>query len=220
MKTKALVNREIMGYQIPQRTKDYHVDITELVKAGNDWRRKQGRPEFSMREFKRSKTFKDWEVAAKNAVDGQLVRFGHGKGVHTWGHPLFALKIAFQISPEFEVEVMMFHLDIINARENGGDSYNEMKSLLASRHYSGYGSADNFRDEILTVNRNIKQSLGVYEWADATLKQNEMRNNINKTILMFCNTMKDTDNYALVGEAIRQTLMVYKYRDHRQSIIQ
>lgn len=187
------MKRELFGAQISQRSKSEFFSATDLVKAGNQWRRKNDKPDFNFSMWMKNKQTQEFmsEIEKKH---GKSIIKSRGKGSHTWFHPLLFIDLALAISPQLKIEVYEWLFDhLIRYRNNSGDSYKAMCGALYVRH----GNKQTFPDLIKGLALRIQKYCGVRDWQTATEEQLAKRNKIHEDIALLADVMNNND------EAIR-----------------
>jgi len=193
MITEVEMQREIFGARIAQKSKSEFFSATDLVKAGNKWRRANGKPDFNFSAWLRSKQTQEF-MAELDARFGKSLIKGRGRGNHTWVHPLLFIDIALAISPKLKIEVYEWLFDqLIRYRNDSGDSYKCMCGSL----YVRCKNPRKFQDMIKKLAFRIKKYCGVRDWQRATEDQLAMRNKIHEDIALLADVMNNND------EAIR-----------------
>jgi len=193
MKTEVVMQRELFGSKIAQRSKSEFFSATDLTKAGNKWRAEHGKPELRLATWLRSKQTKEF-VEELEGRFGKAVIKGRGRGAHTWVHPLLFIDLALAISPQLKIEVYEWLFDhLIRHRNDSGDSYKAMCGALYVRH----GNKKTFPDLIKKLALRIQKYCGVKDWQTATESQLTKRNKIHEDIALLADVMNNND------EAIR-----------------
>lgn len=140
MKTSVVMEREMFGFKVPQRTKDGMFNATFLVKQWNDVKTK-GRKDVS--DFLRNKKVIEFmnALAKEENIDTRnLVSIHRGKNQGTWMNPYLFTKFAMWIDPKFEVKVIKFvHDQLIENRHGAGDNYKMLSNSGAK--LKGYNYA-------------------------------------------------------------------------------
>jgi len=196
MKTEVVMKRELFGCPISQKSKSEFFSATDLVKAGNEWRRKEGLNDFNLSQYLKSKSSNEFinELEAKYKTKCKIV--GRGAGSSTWVHPLLFIDIALAINPKLKIEVYEWLFDhLIKYRNESGDSYKEMCGSL----YDLHTNKKEFSHFIVTVADYIRTSIGVKDWQKATEKELETRDKIHVAIKLFCNVLKNPREAVRLG---------------------
>lgn len=189
MKTEVEMKRELFGAQIAQKSKSEFFSATDIVKAGNKWRRLNERPDFNFSAWIRTKPTQEFIAELEERFDKAIIK-GRGKGHHTWVHPLLFIDLALAISPKLKIEVYEWLFDhLIKHRNDSGDSYKLMCGTLFVRHKS----PRTFQEMIKKLALRIKRYCGVHDWQEATDAQLQKRNKIHEDIALLSDVMNNND---------------------------
>ena len=182
------MKRELFGCQISQKSKSQFFSATELVNAGDKFRREQGLSDFNLSLYLKGSSF----VQFKDEVEkkyGQSIISGRGRSAQTWVHPLIFIDIALAINPKLKLEVYEWIFDhLIKFRNDSGDSYKEMSAALFTR----FGNVREFQKYIANVADEIRDALNVSDWQTATEQQLEKRDKIHRSVKLLCRVLTDT----------------------------
>ena len=188
METEVIMKRELFGCQISQKSKSQFFSATELVNAGDKFRREQGLSDFNLSLYLKGSSF----VQFKDEVEkkyGQSIISGRGRSAQTWVHPLIFIDIALAINPKLKLEVYEWIFDhLIKFRNDSGDSYKEMSAALFTR----FGNVREFQKYIANVADEIRDALNVSDWQTATEQQLEKRDKIHRSVKLLCRVLTDT----------------------------
>lgn len=194
------MKRELFGQSIEQRSKTGFFNASDLVKAGNKWRRSRDMLDFNLTEYLRNQSTKDFIDELHRKYDVVLERT-RGRNAKTWVHPLLFIDIALAISPKLKVETYEWLFDnLIKFRNDSGDSYKEMCAGL----YVRFGNKREFPKFISDVALKIKSACGVNDWQSATEDQLAMRDKIHYIVKAYTNVITNPD------EAVRLALAEVK----------
>lgn len=198
MVTEVIMQRELFGHQISQKSKSEFFSATDLQKAGNDFRRKNGLSDFNLGMFLKSKSTIEFINELESKFETKVVISGKGRSAGTWVHPLLFIDIALAISPKLKIEVYEWIYDtLIKNRNNSGDSYKEMASALWQRHTNHR----EFPTFIINVAEYIKNQIGIKDWNEATKEQLELRDKIHVAIKLYCNVLTNPKEAVRLGVA-------------------
>lgn len=196
MKTEVIMKRELFGEQISQKSKSEFFCATELVNAGNKFRRNNNLSDFHLSQYLKSKGVAEFVSELESKFNMPIVSVGRGRSGQTWVHPLLFIDIALAISPKLKIEVYEWLFDHLIANRNvSGDSYREMSAAL----FTHYTNQKEFPKYIVRVAEYIKKSVGVSDWEHATSEQLAKRDKIHTAIKLFTNVLKDTDQAVRLG---------------------
>ncbi len=198
MKTEVMMKRELFGMEINQKSKSEFFSATDLVKAGNKWRRANGKSDFNLTVFMGSKQTKEFLEELESSEGVACYLKANGRRNDTWVHPLLFIDMALAISPKLKVEMYKWLFDhLIKNRNKSGDSYKQMCGRL-------YFRCDNKRDfpkYVSSVARSIKLKCKVDAWEDATEDQLSQRDSIHYDIALLSDALNDN------GQAVRIALL-------------
>lgn len=195
MKTEVILKRELFGVQISQKSKSEFFNVTELVKAGNKWKRENNLPPFNLSQYINSKPFKEFQTTIEKKY-GKCLIVGRGRNSSTWVHPLLFIDIALAINPNLKLEVYEWILDnLVKYRNDSGDSYRKMCGYL----WQNYQNKQKFPKFIQSVARSIQIACEVKDWNKATENQLKMRDKIHDNICLLCNVLRNTKQAVYLG---------------------
>jgi len=197
MVTNVIMKRNLFGKEISQNTKNSFFSVSDLVKAGNNWRAVNGLELFNLKNWLLSKSSKEF-IESLEKKYGKVKINSRGKGSHTWVHPLLFIDIALAISPELKIEVYEWLFDeLIKARSLSGDSYKKMCGYL----YSNYSNKRNFPMYISDVAKKIQLACNLKngDWQTATEEQLKLRDKIQDNISLLADILRDTDQAVKLG---------------------
>jgi hypothetical protein len=135
MKTNQIMIRE-EGFI--QRTKDGYFNATKLIDLWNESRKQKK----ILGNFVKTESTKDFiEQLKKEGIETPLIAGrGTGEKAGTWMHPKLFIDLAMWISVEFKSKVIDMVLDgLIRSRNEAGDYYNEMTSIILSTYIEIHG---------------------------------------------------------------------------------
>lgn len=198
MVTEVIMKRELFGHQISQKSKTEFFSATDLQKAGNDFRRKNGLSDFNLSQFLKSKSTIEFINEIDSKYETKSLINGRGRNANTWVHPLLFIDIALAISPKLKIEVYEWIFDsLLKNRNNSGDSYKEMASALWQRH-------TNHREYPIFITKvadYIRTQIGVNDWNEATKEQLDLRDKIHVAIKLYCNVLTNPKEAVRLGVA-------------------
>jgi len=195
MKTQVIMKRQLFGADISQQSKSTFLSATDLVRAGNLWRGKQG-----LNSFDLSAWFN--RVGVIEFIESLEEKFGkvktskRGRGQHTWVHPLLFIDLALAISPKLKIEVYTWLYDyLLEFRNNSGDSYKRMCGSI----YIKISNKSLFKKYIIQTAGCIQNACGVVDWQRATQQQLKMRDTIQNNIALLSDVLTDIDQAVRIG---------------------
>ena len=101
MKTHVLMKRELFGCEISQQSKTEFFSATELVKAGNKWRRENDLTDFNLAQFLKGNSFNEFKSELESKY-GAVISTSRGRNASTWVHPILFIDIALAINPKLK----------------------------------------------------------------------------------------------------------------------
>lgn len=187
MKTEVVMKRELFGEQIGQKSKSEFFNVTDLIKAGDKWRRENGLPRFDLTAYLKLKSTTEF-VQELEKKYGKCITRSRGRNAESWAHPILFIDIALAISPSLKIEVYEWLFDsLIKYRNDSGDSYREASAAL----YTRYPNKKRFPEFIQKVANHIKTRVGVKDWQTATEDQLKTRDRIHLAIKLYSNVISD-----------------------------
>jgi len=188
MKTEVIMQRQLFGETISQKSKSEFFSATDLVRAGNKWRLANGQNIFNLSQYLKAKSTLEFVEALTAKYNLSPVSVGRGRNSQTWVHPLLFIDIALSISPNLKIEVYEWLFDyLIKNRNDSGDSYKAMCGSL----YEKYPNKKEFYPFIQEAARVIKMACGVKDWQTANEKQLKMRDSMHDCIMVLADTLQD-----------------------------
>ena len=195
METQVIMKRELFGFEIGQKSKSEFFSATDLIKAGNNWRRSNDLPDFNLSQYLKTASFSEFKSEMEKKY-GNVLSITRGAGGGTWVHPLLFIDIALAINPKLKIEVYEWLFDnLIRYRNDSGDSYKQMAAAI----YTRYPNKRDFPTYIQKVANHIKKELGVDDWQKATEDQLKKRDTIHNSIRLLCNVLNDTNQAVRIG---------------------
>lgn len=196
MKTQVIMKRELFGVEIKQQSKTEYFSASDLVKAGDIWRKKNGLSEFQIFQFLKNKSSIEFINELERKYGEKVIVSTKGRNGQIWVHPLLFIDIALAINPTLKIEVYEWLFDnLIKFRNDSGDSYKEMSAAL----YVRYGNAREFPSFIQEVALQIKTACGVTDWQSASEQQLKQRYKMHYAIKLLCNVLNDAKNAVRLG---------------------
>lgn len=203
MKTEVVMKRELFGHEIGQQSKTEFFSATDLVKAGNAWRKENGLNSFNMSSYLESKGTKEFmnELELKY---GDVIVKGRGRSSQTWVHPLLFIDMALAISPKLKIEVYQWLKDALLAyRNDSGESFKKMTGAL----FLNATNKDTFGNSIKQLSFHIRKVCGLEhsDWQHATEDQLALRDRIHENIYLLSTVLRD--NGQAVNLGLKQALL-------------
>jgi|TARA_Y100000310_G_scaffold242358_1_gene246504 hypothetical protein len=189
MKTEVIMKRQLFGTEVSQKSKSEMLSGTDLVRAGNKFRRSNDMSDFNLSQWLSKSTTKEFIGEVQSKYGKALIK-GRGRSAHTWMHPLLFIDCALAISPKLKLETYEWLFDnLIKFRNESGDSYKVMCGSL----YVRTKNKTNFHGYVTDVAKKIKLACHVSSWEEATESQLEMRKKLHNDIALLADVLNDND---------------------------
>jgi hypothetical protein len=180
MKTEVIMQRELFGHVIRQKSKTEFFSATDLVRAGNEYRRSKKLADFNLSQWlKKDPTLEFIKTIEDNY--GSAIIKGRGRNSNTWVHPYLFIDIALAINPQLKLSVYQWLYDLLlKYRNDSGDSYKKMTGSICL----SLSNKSKIQETIKETARRIKSELGVDDWQSASEKQLKLRDKIHENIAL------------------------------------
>ena len=189
MQTEVIMQRELFGMTIAQKSKSEFFSATDLVRAGNKWRMSNGLSAFDLTAYFRQKGTQEFITELEQKF-GKVKISGNGRGNHSWVHPFLFIDIALAISPKLKIETYEWLFDnLIRYRNDSGDSYKKMCGAL----FANSKNKSTFHLNIPKLADFIKVECAVKDWQTATEEQLRHRDRIHENIALLSDVLQDND---------------------------
>lgn len=196
MKTEVIMKRELFAEHISQKSKSEFFSATDLVRAGNKWRKTNNLPDFNLSQYLNSNSTKEFIKSLEVKYSEVAIIKGRGRNCHTWTHPLLFIDIALAISPHLKIEVYEWLFDnLIKYRNFSGDSYKKMCGSL----YQKYQNKQKFHDFISNVAEKVKSTCRVKDWEEANEEQLRKRDRIHDNISLLSDVLNNCEEAVRIG---------------------
>ena len=190
MKTEIIMKRNLLGFEIKQKSKCEYLSATDLIKAGNAYRITHHLSLFNLSSFLKSDNTKEFINELEHQEGKKIIVTSRGKHSNTWVHPYLFIKIALAMNPKLEVKVIKWLYDyLLKYRNESGDSYKKMTGALYKTSKNVY----TFPKEITLIAKKIKESINIEDWNQATEKQLKLRDKIHNNIYILADIINDKD---------------------------
>lgn len=181
------MSRTLLGQEISE--KDGFYSATDLVRAGNNWRRENGIADFNLSQYLKGNKTKNF-ISELESRYGECVISSRGRNSDTWVHPLVFIDIATGLNKKLMVEFYPWLYDeLIKYRNDPVDLKDEMKSAIFNR----YNNIRDFNSFLAEIETKIKKKLNVKYWEDASEEKIKQRDKIYSDITLLCRVLKDTN---------------------------
>lgn len=188
------MRRELFGMEINQKSKSGFFSATDLVRAGDVWRRLNGKKDFNMSAWLKTKSTLDFIKEIEDKYNKSFYRSNR----ITWVHPLLFIDMALAISPKLKIETYEWLFDnLIKNRNDSGSSYKLMCGSLYVRH----GDKKTYTEYIKKLALRIKLRCSVENWEDADESKLKKRDEIHKDIAWLSDSLNNNN------EAVRMALL-------------
>lgn len=192
MTTEVIMQREIFGEKVSQKSKSGFFSASDLVRAGNIWRLKNGKPVFNFTAWLNYAETKEFIKELEDRY-GEVKVSSKGRNGNIWIHPYLFIDLALAISPTLKVEVYTWLFDhLLEYRNDSGDSYKKMAGAL----YTRISNKREFANLIENVAIQIKKATGVDDWQTADEKTLKKRDKMHEYISLLSDILP-------VNEAVR-----------------
>ena len=125
---------DFFGNSVRCDTEDKMVSLTDLARAGNQWRASNGMSIKPLAQVLESVGFVEFkEVAERHLPNAELIKVeGKGNTKRTMGHITLAVYLAEQFSAEFHFSVINTFIEdkILEFREYGGSEFKVMNTAI------------------------------------------------------------------------------------------
>lgn len=188
MVTEVIMQRNLLGGTVSQKSKSEFFSATELEKLGNKYRILNDMPLFNMNSYFNNGSTKEFITEIENKYQCKARIASRGKNQHTWVHPLIFIDMALNISPKLKLEVYEWITDyLLKYRNDSGDSYRDMSASV----FKVITNKSTFTETIKDIACQIKLQCNVSDWQKATETQLKERDNIHRAIRLYSNVLKD-----------------------------
>jgi hypothetical protein len=189
MKTEVVMERELFGYPIRQKSKSEMFSATDLVRAGNSWRIKNGISPFDMGSWFQQKNVSEFIKELENQY-GVVKISARGRGHHTWVHPFLFIDMALAINPKLKIEVYSWLYDhLLRYRNKSGDSYKKMSGAV----YIAITNKSEFPKKIQQIAKEIQIAVDSSDWQTCDEEKLKKRDRIHENIALLCDVLPVDD---------------------------
>lgn len=197
MKTEVIMKRVLFGVEVSQKSKSEMLSGTDLVRAGNKWRKSNELSEFNLSQWLKTKSTLEFIDELEKKYGKALIN-GRGRSANTWMHPLLFIDCALAISPRLKIETYEWLFDnLIKFRNDSGDSYKIMCGALYVRAKDKTG----FHKYAQDVANKIKLVCNVKDWQTANEKQLKVRDKLHNDIALLSDVLNSNDEAVRIAIA-------------------
>ncbi|CAL9958557.1 amidase [Vibrio phage D85] len=187
MKTEVVMKRPLFGMEVSQKSKSEMLSGTDLVKAGNKWRRANELGDFNLSQWLKSSGTTEFMNELESKYGTVLIK-GRGRSAHTWMHPLLFIDCALAMSPRLKIETYEWLFDsLLKYRNDSGDSYTKMVGSL----YNRWSDKKTFPKFIQQVARDIRKLCNTEDWQRADEAKLKVRYELQNEISLLCDVLQD-----------------------------
>jgi len=195
MITQVEMKRKLFNFEIKQQSKTEFFSATDLVRAGNKFRKSQDLSNFNFSAYLNNKDTKIFIKELDNKFNKSIIK-GRGRSANTWVHPLLFIDIALAINPKLKIEVYEWLMDsLLKYRNESGDSYKKMTGAL----WENAKNKTKFPKAIADTAKIIKKACKIKDWQKATESQLKLRDKIHENIALLCDVLKDNNQAIKIG---------------------
>lgn len=181
------MKRPLFGMEVSQKSKSEMLSGTDLVKAGNKWRRANELGDFNLSQWLKSSGTTEFINELESKYGAVLIK-GRGRSAHTWMHPLLFIDCALAMSPRLKIETYEWLFDsLLKYRNDSGDSYTKMVGCL----YNRWNDKKTFPKFIKQVARDIRNICQTEDWQRADEKRLKVRYELQNEISLLCDVLQD-----------------------------
>ena len=195
MKTEVVMKRPLFGMEVSQKSKSEMLSGTDLVKAGNKWRRANKMSDFNLSQWLKSAGTTEFMKELESKYGTVLIK-GRGRSAYTWMHPLLFIDCALAMSPRLKIETYEWLFDsLLKYRNDSGDSYTKMVGSL----YNRWSDKKTFPKFIQQVARDIRTLCQTEDWQRADEKKLKVRYELQNEIALLCDVLQDPKLAVQIG---------------------
>jgi len=129
-----VIQVDFFGNNVRAETDGNLVSLTDLVRAGNQWRATKGFSLKTLQSIVESVGFNEFLKVAQSKNTDKEILFTTGKGnqKRTMAHVIIAIYVAEQMSPEFHYEVINKFIEgkLLEFRELGGTEFKNLNAAI------------------------------------------------------------------------------------------
>ncbi len=197
MKTEVTMKRPLFGMEVSQKSKSEMLSGTDLVRAGNKWRKANELGDFNLSQWLKSSSTTEF-ISELEKKYGKVLIKGRGRSAHTWMHPLLFIDCALAMSPKLKIETYEWLFDsLLKYRNDSGDSYNKMVGHL----YNRWSDKKTFPKFIQQVARDIRTICNTEDWQRSSEEQLKVRYELQNEIALLCDLLQDPKLAVQIGFA-------------------
>lgn len=203
MVTEVIMQRELLGDFVRQKSKSGFFNANDLMRVGNKWRANNGLKIANIQNYFKQDGTKEFMSSVESKY-GIIKTSNKGRNGEIWIHPLIFIDLALWLNPKLKIEVYEWLFDnLLMYRNDSGDSFKKMCGALLIR-----ANKTDFVSNIQKLCKLIQVECGVSDWNNATQEQLRLRDRIHENIALLADVLNNNK------EAIRLGIFKAKNKDN------
>ena len=203
MVTEVIMQRELLGDFVRQKSKSGFFNANDLMRVGNKWRANNGLKIANIQNYFKQHGTKEFMSSVESKY-GIIKTSNKGRNGEIWIHPLIFIDLALWLNPKLKIEVYEWLFDsLLQYRNDSGDSFKKMCGALLMR-----ANKTDFVSNIQKLCKLIQVECGVSDWNNATQEQLRLRDRIHENIALLADVLNNNK------EAIRLGIYKAKNKDN------
>ena len=203
MVTEVIMQRELLGDFVRQKSKSGFFNANDLMRVGNKWRANNGLKIANIQNYFKQDGTKEFMSSVESKY-GIIKTSNKGRNGEIWIHPLIFIDLALWLNPKLKIEVYEWLFDsLLQYRNDSGDSFKKMCGALLIR-----ANKTDFVSNIQKLCKLIQVECGVSDWNNATQEQLRLRDRIHENIALLADVLNNNK------EAIRLGIYKAKNKDN------
>ena len=203
MVTEVIMQRELLGDFVRQKSKSGFFNANDLMRVGNKWRANNGLKIANIQSYFKQDGTKEFMSSVESKY-GIIKTSNKGRNGEIWIHPLIFIDLALWLNPKLKIEVYEWLFDnLLMYRNDSGDSFKKMCGALLIR-----ANKTDFVSNIQKLCKLIQVECGVSDWNNATQEQLRLRDRIHENIALLADVLNNNK------EAIRLGIYKAKNKDN------
>ena len=203
MVTEVIMQRELLGDFVRQKSKSGFFNANDLMRVGNKWRANNGLKIANIQNYFKQDGTKEFMSSVESKY-GIIKTSNKGRNGEIWIHPLIFIDLALWLNPKLKIEVYEWLFDnLLMYRNDSGDSFKKMCGALLIR-----ANKTDFVSNIQKLGKLIQVECGVSDWNNATQEQLRLRDRIHENIALLADVLNNNK------EAIRLGIYKAKNKDN------
>lgn len=203
MVTEVIMQRELLGDFVRQKSKSGFFNANDLMRVGNKWRANNGLKIANIQNYFKQDGTKEFMSSVESKY-GIIKTSNKGRNGEIWIHPLIFIDLALWLNPKLKIEVYEWLFDsLLQYRNDSGDSFKKMCGALLMR-----ANKTDFVSNIQKLCKLIQVECGVSDWNNATQEQLRLRDRIHENIALLADVLNNNK------EAIRLGIYKAKNKDN------